>query len=86
MITVQAFINIIDWRLYTMKRVILNPIKVDKVVENVDNSVHSNNIEADKTYKFVLLADDEKTGAAECRVPYQNFWLLLNDDSFIISL
>ena len=23
-----------------------------------------NNIEADKTYKFVLLADDEKTGAA----------------------
>ena len=53
---------------------------------NWENHTLKNNIEADKTYKFVLLADDEKTGAAECRVPYQNFWLLLNDDSFIISL
>ena len=30
-----------------MKRVILNPIKVDKTVEKVDNSVHTNNTEAD---------------------------------------
>ena len=37
---------------------------------NWENHTLKNNIEADKTYKFVLFADDEYTKVAECSVTY----------------
>lgn len=72
MITVQAFINIIDWRLHTMKRVILNPIKVDKVVEKVDNSVHTNNAEND---------DLSLQSQAELEINYDDLYDNTKDES-----